>query len=157
MESSPYVDRTTTSLDPMSMAPWPEALTRLTVYPKPAIYRVKLESRLITEDGMRPVGHCQVPPPLRPLQVETTVVGSQLGLRCGSICPVTTGQESVVNRCATSPHSVQISPSALSMPKHSRNDPVGPFSAMHGLAEVLSFRETLKNCLAPKIQWQHAF
>ena len=34
---------------------------------------------------------------------------SQQGLRCGSICPVTTGQESVVNRCATSPHSVQIS------------------------------------------------
>ena len=50
---------------------------------------------------MLPVGHCQVPPPLRPLQAETTVVGSQQGLRCGSICPVTTGQESVVNRCAT--------------------------------------------------------
>ena len=45
---------------------------------------------------MLPVGHCQVPPPLRPLQAETTVVGSQQGLRCGSICPVTTGQESVV-------------------------------------------------------------
>ena len=58
---------------------------------------------------MLPVGHCQVLPPLRPLQTETTVVGSQQGLRCGSICPVTTGQESVVNRCATSPHSVQIS------------------------------------------------
>ena len=58
---------------------------------------------------MLPVGHCQVPPPLRPLQAETTVVGSQQGLRCGSICPVTTGQESVVNRCATSPHSVQTS------------------------------------------------
>ena len=42
-------------------------------------------------------------------QAKTTVVGSQQGLRCGSICPVTTGQESVVNRCATSPHSVQIS------------------------------------------------
>ena len=58
---------------------------------------------------MLPVGHCQVPPPLRPLQAETTVVGNQQGLRCGSICPVTTGQESVVNRCATSPYSVQIS------------------------------------------------
>ena len=58
---------------------------------------------------MLPVGHCQVPPPLRPLHAETTVVGSQQGLRWGSICPVTTGQESVVNRCATSPHSVQIS------------------------------------------------
>ena len=58
---------------------------------------------------MLPVGHCQVPPPLRPLQAETTVVGSQQGLRCGSICPVTTGQESVVNRCVTNPHSVQIS------------------------------------------------
>ena len=58
---------------------------------------------------MLPVGHCQVPPPLRPLQAETTVVGSQQGLLCGSICPVTTGQESVVNRCATSPLSVQIS------------------------------------------------
>ena len=55
------------------------------------------------------VGHCQVPPPLHPLQAETTVVGSQQGLRCGSICPVTTGQESFVNHCATSPHSVQIS------------------------------------------------
>ena len=58
---------------------------------------------------MLPVGHCQVPPPLRPLQAEMTVVGSQQGLCCGSICPVTTGQESVVNRCVTSPHSVQIS------------------------------------------------
>ena len=55
------------------------------------------------------VGHCQDPPPLHPLQVETTVVGSQQGLRCGSICPVTTGQESVVNLCETSPHSIQIS------------------------------------------------
>ena len=26
VESSPYVDQTTTSLDPMSLAPWPEAL-----------------------------------------------------------------------------------------------------------------------------------
>ena len=26
---------------------------------------------------------------------------------------------------------------------------------MHGLAEVLSFGEPLKTCLAPKIQWQH--
>ena len=58
---------------------------------------------------MLPVGHCQVPPPLRSLQAVTTVVGSQQGLRCGSICPVTTGQGSVVNHCATSPHSVQIS------------------------------------------------
>ena len=58
---------------------------------------------------MLPVGHCQVPPPLRPIQAEKTVVGSQQGLRSGSICPVTRGQESVVNRCATSPHSVQIS------------------------------------------------
>ena len=57
---------------------------------------------------MLPVGHCQVPPPLRGLQAETTVVGSQQGLRCGSICPVTTGQESVVNCLATSPHFVQI-------------------------------------------------
>ena len=53
---------------------------------------------------MLPVGHCQVPPPLRPLQAETTVVGSQQGLRCGSLCPVTTGQESVVNRCALIPY-----------------------------------------------------
>ena len=45
---------------------------------------------------MLPVGHCQAPPPLRPLQVETTVVGSQQGLRCGSICPVTTRQESLL-------------------------------------------------------------
>ena len=65
--------------------------------------------RLITEDDMLPVGHSQVPPLLRPLQAEMTVVGSQQGLLCGSICPVTTGQESAVNRCATSPHSVQIS------------------------------------------------
>ena len=47
---------------------------------------------------MLPVGQCQVP---HPLQAETTVVGSQQGLRCGSICLVTTGQESVVNCCAT--------------------------------------------------------
>ena len=47
------------------------------------------------------LGQYQAPPPLRPLQAKTTVVGSQQGLRCGSICPVTTGQESVVNRCAT--------------------------------------------------------
>ena len=65
---------------------------------------------------MLPVGHCQVPPPLRPLQAETKVVGSQQGLRCGSICPVTTGKESVVNRCATSPHSVQISHPRLQGP-----------------------------------------
>ena len=58
---------------------------------------------------MLPVGHSQVLPPLRTLQAETTVVGSQQGLRCGSIFPVTTGQESVVNHCATSPHSLQIS------------------------------------------------
>ena len=58
---------------------------------------------------MLSLGHCQVPPPLRPFQAETTVVGSQQGLSCGSICPVTTGEESVVNRCATSPHCVQIS------------------------------------------------
>ena len=58
---------------------------------------------------MLPVRHCQDPPPLRPLQAETTVVGSQQGLHCGSICPVTTGQETVVTRCATSPYSVQIS------------------------------------------------
>ena len=51
------------------------------------------------------MGHCQIPPPLRPLP---TVIGSQQGLHCGYICPVTTGQESVVNRCATNPHSVQI-------------------------------------------------
>ena len=85
------------------------------------------------------------------------MVGSQQGLRCGSICPVTTGQESVVNRCATSPHSVTDFSSAPSRPEHSRNDPVRPSSAMHGLAEVLSFGEPLKTCLAPKIQWQHAF
>ena len=103
------VDLTTTSLDPIHLAPWPEALTRYTAYPKPAIYGVKLESRLITEDNMLPLGHCQVAPPLRPLQAEMMVVGSQQGLRCGSNCPVTTGQESVVNHCATSPHSVQIS------------------------------------------------
>ena len=47
--------------------------------------------------------------------------------------------------------------SAPSRPEHSRNYPVGPSSAMHGLAEVLSFGEPLKICLAPKIQWQHAF
>ena len=51
---------------------------------------------------MLPVGHSQVPPPLRSLQAETTVVGSQQGLRCGSIYLVTTGQESVINRCVTS-------------------------------------------------------
>ena len=41
------------------------------MYPKPAIYQVKLESGLVTEDDMLPMGHCQVLPPLCPLQVHT--------------------------------------------------------------------------------------
>ena len=41
-------------------------------------------------------------------QTETVVVGSQLGLPCGSIGTVTTGQELVVDGFLDSPHSKQI-------------------------------------------------
>ena len=45
---------------------------------------------------MMPTGHCQVLPPLHPLQAETAGVGSQQGLPCGPIGTVTTGQKPVV-------------------------------------------------------------
>ena len=85
--------RTTTSLDPISLALLLDALTRLTTYPKPAIYQVKLEYGLITEDDMLPMGHCQVLPSLRSLQADMVVVASQQGLPCGSTGTVTTGQD----------------------------------------------------------------
>ena len=66
-------------------------------YIKPAIYWVKLESGLVTEDYLLQMGHCQVLSPLCPLQAETVVVGSQQGLLCGSIGTVTMEQEPVVD------------------------------------------------------------
>ena len=89
VKSSPDVYRATTSLDPISRAPLLEAFTRLTRYPKP-IYQVKLESGLVTENNMLPMGHCQVLPSLCPLQAETALVGSQKRLLCGFISMVTT-------------------------------------------------------------------
>ena len=70
LKSSLDVYRTTTSLDPISLTPLLEALTSKT-YSKPAIYQVKLEYWLVTEESMMPTGHCQVLPPLHPLQAET--------------------------------------------------------------------------------------
>ena len=93
------------------------------------------------------VGHCQVPPPLCPLQAETTVVGSQQGLRCGSICPVTTGQESVVNRCATNPHSVQIS--------HPRRQ--GPSTQETILSDHPQQRTVLPRCCLSGSPWRLAW
>ena len=78
------------------------------MYPKPAIYRVKLESGLVTEDDMLPMGHCQVLPPLFPLQAEMVVVGSQQGHPCRSIGMVTTRQEPVFDGFPGSPNSIQI-------------------------------------------------
>ena len=71
-------------------------------YPKPAIYRVKLESGLVTENDMLPMGHCQYLPPLCPLQVKTAVDGSQQALPCWSIGTV--GQEPVVDGVMISIH-----------------------------------------------------
>ena len=51
------------------------------------------------------MGHCQVLPPLCPLQAQAVVVSSQHGLPCGS---VTTGQEPVVDGFPARPHSTQI-------------------------------------------------
>ena len=100
--------RTTTSWDPISLALFGEALTRLSTYPKPAIYQWKLEFSPVTEDDMLPMGHCQLLPPLCPLQAETVEVGSQRVLPWGSIGTVTTGQEPVVYGFWASPHSMQI-------------------------------------------------
>ena len=58
VKSSPDGYWTITSLDPVSLAPLMEVLARWTTYPKPAIYRLKLESWLITEDDMLLMGHC---------------------------------------------------------------------------------------------------
>ena len=48
--------RTTTSLDPINLAPLLEVLTKKITLPKPAIYGVKLASGLVTEDDMLPNG-----------------------------------------------------------------------------------------------------
>ena len=77
-------------------------------YHKPLIYRVKLESGLVTEDDMLSMGHCQVLPPLCPRQAETAVVGNQQGLPFRSIGMASTGQEPVVDGFPVSPHSIQI-------------------------------------------------
>ena len=62
------------------------------MYPMSAIYRVNLESGLVTEDDMVPMENCQVLSLLCPLQRETVMVDSQHELPCGSIGTVTTGQ-----------------------------------------------------------------
>ena len=100
--------QTTPSLDHISPAPLLEALTRSTTYPKPAIHQAKLESGLVTEDDMLPMGHCQFLPPLCPIQVEKAVVGSQLRLPCGFLGTVTTGKDPVVDGFPASPHSIKI-------------------------------------------------
>ena len=103
---------------------------------------------------MLPVGHCQVPPSLRPHQAETTAVGSQQGLRCGSICPVTTGQESVVNRSATSPHSIHISHLRLQGPSTQQTILLDhpqqcPLSMRLTVARVKPTRAAIAPCLMP--------
>ena len=60
-------NRTITSLGPISLVPLLEAFTRSKMYPKPAIYRVNLESGPVTEDDMLPMGHCRDLPPVCPL------------------------------------------------------------------------------------------
>ena len=75
-----------------------------TMYPRPAIYLVNLESGLVTEYDLLPMGHFM--PSLWPLQVETVVVRSQQGLPCGSIG--SQGQEPVVDGFPANPHSIQI-------------------------------------------------
>ena len=47
------------------------------MYPKPAIY--KLESGVVTDDNILPMGHFQALPPLWPFQAEMVVVGGQQG------------------------------------------------------------------------------
>ena len=55
---------------------------RYTMYPKPAIYQIKLESWLVTEDDMVPMVHCQVLSQLCPRLAETVVFGRQQRLPC---------------------------------------------------------------------------
>ena len=119
-------------LGPYKLTPLLEALIRYAKYSKPAIYRVKLESGLVTKDD------CQVLPPLCPLQAETAVVGSQQSHPCGSISTVTTGQKPVVDGFPVSPLSIQIPHPRRQGPSH----PVRPVSlykvwspwSSHGLA-----------------------
>ena len=54
------------------------------------------------------MGHCQVLPPLCPLQAETVAVDILQGLPSGSIGMVTTGQEPVVDGFPASLHPIQI-------------------------------------------------
>ena len=116
-------------------------------YPKPAIYRVKLESGLVTEDGMVPMGHCQVLLPLCPPQPETAVVGSLRGLPCEFIGTVTTGREPVVFSAALISHKFLI----RAINARSRN-PVRPSSAKRGLDDQWSSEEPLRTWLAPYFQ-----
>ena len=75
--------------------------------PTPAIYQVKLESGLVTEDDMLPMSHCQVASPLWPLQAEMAMVGSQQRLLYKYIGIVTMEQEPVVDGFMASPDSIQ--------------------------------------------------
>ena len=131
---------TTTNLDPISPAPLLEVLTRLTTYPKPAIYWVKLKS----EYDMLPIGHCQVLSALCPFQAETAVIGSQKDLPCGSIGTVTTGREPVVDGFLANPHSMQNSSSA---PSHLWSDPVdGSTSQTHATSNSTLPHELTGKC-----------
>ena len=53
------------------------------------------------------MGHCQILPPLCPLEVGTVVFGSQQVHPFRSIGTVTTGQELVVDGFPASPHSIK--------------------------------------------------
>ena len=81
-EACQGVCQTTTSLDPIRLAPLLEVHIRSTTYRKPAIYWAHLKFGLFTEGNMLPMGHCQVLPPLWPLEAEMVAVkrGFFLGL-----------------------------------------------------------------------------
>ena len=78
------------------------------MYPKPAIYQIKLESGLVTEDDMLSMGYCRVLPLLCPLQTDMAGLSSQQEFPCGSICRVTMGHEPIVDGYPATHHSLQI-------------------------------------------------
>ena len=122
---------------------------------KPAIYWVKLESGLLTEYDMLPMSHCQVLPPLFPLQVEKEVIGSQQELPCGSIGMVTPGQGPAVDGFPTSliPYKLLIhAVKAGALMKRSCRTVLNKARSWRGVI----FQGAPWTCLAPKFQWQHA-
>ena len=90
--------------------------------------------------------HCQVLPPLRPLQEETAVVGCQQGLPCWSICKVTTGQEAVVDGFLASPH-------LISIPRPRRQ---GPSTYEEILSDHPRQSDVLTRCGLPRSPRGHA-